>query len=130
MPHHLRVSRPVTHLPTTKAMYCEGLGLFVIGSFEDHKGFDGVMLGDSDSNYHFEFTYCKNHSVQPSPTPEDLIVLYIQTRSDWQSACDRMRAAGFKQVLAFNPYWERSGCTFEDRDGYRVVLQNKAWRNE
>jgi hypothetical protein len=26
--------------------------------------------------------------------------------------------------LAFNPYWDRSGRTFEDPDGYRVVLQN------
>jgi hypothetical protein len=25
--------------------YTEGVGLTVLGSFEDHEGFDGVMLG-------------------------------------------------------------------------------------
>ena len=28
---------------------------------------------------------------------------------------------------AFNPYWEVNGVTFVDRDGYRTVLQNRAW---
>ncbi|ECG3432622.1 VOC family protein, partial [Salmonella enterica subsp. enterica serovar Oranienburg] len=26
-----------------------------------------------------------------------------------------------------NPYWDVNGKTFVDRDGYRVVMQNKAW---
>jgi hypothetical protein len=35
-----------------------------------------------------------------------------------------MMAAGYWPVASFNPYWDRSGRTFEDSDGYRVVLQN------
>jgi len=38
-----------------------------------------------------------------------------------------MLAAGFRQVASFNPYWDRCGRTFEDFDGYRVVLQNAEW---
>jgi hypothetical protein len=38
-----------------------------------------------------------------------------------------MRAAGFPPVPSFNPYWDRDGLTFEDPDGYRVVLQHGAW---
>jgi hypothetical protein len=38
-----------------------------------------------------------------------------------------MRAAGFAPVASFKPYWDRQGVTFEDPDGYRVVLQNAAW---
>ncbi|WP_423223025.1 hypothetical protein [Candidatus Amarolinea aalborgensis] len=30
-------------------------------------------------------------------------------------------------VQPANPYWERSGRTFEDPDGYRVVLQHARW---
>ena len=30
----------------------------------------------------------------------------------------------FKKVKSFNPYWEEGGQTFEDLDGYRVVLAN------
>jgi len=39
-----------------------------------------------------------------------------------------MRAAGFLVVTAYNPYWDRAGHTFEDPDGYRVVLQHQAWQ--
>jgi hypothetical protein len=35
-----------------------------------------------------------------------------------------MLGAGFVPVSAVNPYWDRDGVTFEDPDGYRVVLQN------
>jgi hypothetical protein len=38
-----------------------------------------------------------------------------------------MLTAGFSPVPAFNPYWDRNGKTFEDPDGYRIVLQNAAW---
>ena len=38
-----------------------------------------------------------------------------------------MAAAGFRPVASYNPYWDRSGRTFEDVDGYRVVLENEAW---
>ncbi|MEJ6004899.1 VOC family protein [Paucibacter sp. AS339] len=129
MTHPLRIARPVSQLAKTKAMYCEGLGLAVLGSFEDHEGFDGVMLGQAGANYHFEFTSCRHHPIHPSPTQEDLAVFYIEVESEWQLACAQMQAAGFKPVTSFNPYWERCGRTFEDHDGYRVVLQNAAWRN-
>jgi hypothetical protein len=40
-----------------------------------------------------------------------------------------MLAAGFKQVTAFNPYWGVRGRTYEDHDGYRIVLQQAEWSN-
>lgn len=110
-------------------MYCRGLGLHVVGSFENHDGFDGVMLGVADSTYHFEFTQCRDHPVAPAPTVEDLVVFYIPTQSEWQCACANMLAAGFKQVESFNPYWDIQGRTYEDRDGYRIVLQGAGWNN-
>ena len=110
-------------------MYCRGLGLHVIGSFQDHEGFDGVMLGFADAGYHFEFTYCRPHPVAPTPTQEDLAVFYVPDMSNWESACANMLAAGFKQVTSLNPYWELQGRTFEDEDGYRIVLQKAEWSN-
>ena len=132
----LRIARPVTNLDRAQAMYCAGLDLRVIGRFEDHAGFDGVMLGRTDLPYHFEFTYCRNHPVTPSPTPEDITVFYLpdtDTGTDtdthtWQLTCAQMLAAGFKQVPSFNPYWDQRGATFLDEDGYRTVLQNAAWQ--
>ena len=110
-------------------MYCHGLGLRIVGSFEDHDGFNGVMLGLEGSTYHFEFTHCRTHPVVPAPTPEDLLVFYVPEAAEWQTACASMLAAGFKQVSAFNPYWETRGRTYEDPDGYRIVLQQAEWSN-
>jgi catechol 2,3-dioxygenase-like lactoylglutathione lyase family enzyme len=129
MPYHLRIARPVSDLEKTKAMYVSGLGLKILGNFEDHEGFDGVMLGRADSDHHFEFTHCRRHPVAPTPTREDLVVFYIADPSEWRAACSRLLAAGFKQVPSFNPYWDVRGRTFEDHDGYRVVLQGAAWSN-
>jgi catechol 2,3-dioxygenase-like lactoylglutathione lyase family enzyme len=124
---HVRIARPVGDLQRTRAVYCEGLGLRVLGSFEDHEGFDGVMLGLPGARFHFEFTRCAAHPVRPSPTAEDLAVFYLPDAAEWRRTCEAMLAAGFCQVASFNPYWDRCGRTFEDPDGYRVVLQNGAW---
>jgi catechol 2,3-dioxygenase-like lactoylglutathione lyase family enzyme len=108
---------------------CAGLGLRVIGSFEDHDGFDGAILGWAGAAWHLELTYCRAHPVRPAPTQEDLLVLYLTDRGFWQESCDRMLAAGFRKVVALNPYWHAKGATFADPDGYRTVLQNAGWSN-
>jgi prolyl oligopeptidase len=38
-----------------------------------------------------------------------------------------MIEAGFKEVKSYNVYWDVVGKTFEDIDGYRIVLQNREW---
>jgi hypothetical protein len=126
MAPHLRIARPVADLARSTFLYCRGLDLHVLGRFEDHDGFDGVMLG-APGGYHFEFTRHRQHPVAPAPTVEDLVVLYLPAATEWRTACARMTAAGFRQVVSFNPYWERRGRTFEDHDGYRVILQNAGW---
>ncbi len=108
-------------------MYQKGLGFEVLGSFEDHEGFDGVMLGLPGGAYHFEFTHCRHHPVMPTPTEEDLIVLYFPDADEWREVCDRMLLAGFTLTPIFNPYWDVRGKTFADHDGYRVVIQNASW---
>ena len=122
MKHQVRIARPVSNLARSCEQYCHGLALRVVDSFEDHDGFDGVMLAFEDGDYHFEFTHCRDGRVAPRPTPEDLIVLYIPDRSAWESRCRRMARAGFTPVRSFNPYWDAHGRTYEDADGYRTVL--------
>jgi catechol 2,3-dioxygenase-like lactoylglutathione lyase family enzyme len=124
---HLRIARPVRDLARSVDMYRRGLGLRELGRFEDHDGFDGVMMGHADGAWHLELTWCRTHPVAPSPTPEDLLVLYIPEQAEWDAARERMLAAGFRQVPSFNPYWEVAGCTLEDPDGYRIVLRHERW---
>jgi len=125
--HTLRVARPTDNLQALATMYVEGLGLEVIGHFEDHDGFDGIIIGQPNGPYHLEFTSKSGHTAGAAPTKDNLLVFYIPDTEDWRASCARMEAAGFAHVVSFNPYWEQRGRTFEDLDGYRVVLQNGTW---
>jgi catechol 2,3-dioxygenase-like lactoylglutathione lyase family enzyme len=121
----LRVVRPTDHLEEVVRFYVDGLGLERLGSFEDHEGFDGVMVGAPGAAYHLEFTRKRGHVAGRAPTQDNLLVFYFPDPSEWNAAVERMRAAGYEPVTSFNPYWDRAGRTFEDPDGYRVVLQNE-----
>ncbi len=123
----LRVARPTDRLEAVVDFYTTGLGLYIIGHFEDHDGFDGVMLGIPGASYHLEFTRKRGHEVGRAPTEDHLLVFYLPDRAEWQRVIDRMRGAGHSPVASFNPYWDKLGVTFEDPDGYRVVLQGAAW---
>jgi hypothetical protein len=125
----LRVARPTDQLEAVVRFYTAGVGLSVVGSFENHDGFDGVMLGLPGAVYHLEFTRKREHIAGRAPTEDNLLVFYIANKEDWVSAIERMADAGYEPVPSFNPYWDRSGRTYEDPDGYRVVLQNQSWPN-
>lgn len=123
----LRVARPTDRLDQVVRFYTEGLGLQILYRFEDHDGFDGVMVGMPGEAYHFEFTHHRGHSVGRAPTQDNLIVFYLPEQLEWQQAIKRMNDAGYKPVKSYNPYWDNKGVTFEDPDGYRVILQNDIW---
>ena len=38
-----------------------------------------------------------------------------------------MQGLEYKSVKSYNPYWDIRGKTFEDADGYRIVLEQAAW---
>ena len=124
---HLRVARPTDNLPEIIKFYRDGLGFEVIGSFEDHEGFDGVMLGRPGAPYHLEFTRQRGHREGRAPSKDNLLVFYLPDADEWRRAVERMSAHGYNPVASYNPYWDRQGRTFEDADGYRVVLQQAAW---
>lgn len=123
----LRVARPTDHLEEVVRFYTEGLGLSILDSFEDHDGFDGVMVGLPGAAYHLEFTRKHGHSAGRAPTQDNLLVFYIDDKQEWLNATQRMAAAGYKPVASFNPYWDRLGQSYEDPDGYRVGIQNESW---
>ncbi|MBL9135380.1 MAG: VOC family protein [Verrucomicrobiales bacterium] len=126
---HLRIARPASNLARSVEMYLQGLSLTELARFSNHDGFDGVMLGDPEGPFHFEITYCRHHPVTPAPTAEDLLVFYIADPQAWEERCARLSAAGFTEVSSFNPYWARQGRTFQDPDGYRIVIQRSGWSN-
>lgn len=123
----LRVARPTDDLEGVVAFYRDGLGFEVLFEFEDHDGFSGVMLGHPGEPYHLEFTQLAGHTVGRAPTKDHLLVFYLPDEPTWQAAVARIEQAGHRPVEAFNPYWNKGGRTFEDPDGYRVVLYHGRW---
>ena len=73
----LRVARPTDRLSDVVRFYRDGVGLLEIGSFHDHDGFDGVMLGAPGASYHLEFIHQRGHVAGRAPTPENLLVFYL-----------------------------------------------------
>jgi len=129
IPSHaiLRIARPTDQLSALAIQYCDGLGFVRLGAFADHQGFDGILLGHPHQPYHLEFTHQRGHKVGRAPTRDHLLVFYLPEPAHWQAAYEAMLAADFLVVPAYNPYWDRLGCTFEDLDGYRIVLQQADW---
>ena len=123
----IRFARPTDNLERLALMYTEGLDFVELSKFDDHDGFSGVIIGHPDQDYHLEFTQQKNHLAGSAPTKDNLLVFYIADRTEWEQQCRKMIEAGFVKVDSYNPYWDKQGNTFEDIDGYRVVLQNSAW---
>jgi len=127
-PYTLRIARPTKSIPSLLPFYTTGLGFTVLSEFSAHAGFSGVILGHPNAPYHLEFTTTTNaeHEVR-APSEDNLLVFYIPDNGEWEEAVRRMRGAGFESVRSFNPWWEDGGVTFEDVDGWRVVLMGVRW---
>ena len=118
----LRIARPTDQLEAVTRFYRDGLGLPVIGQFEDHDGYDGVMLGLPDVGVHLEFTRHRLGSPGAAPSQDNLLVLYAQGGSDLKRFEDSFARIGALPVKPENPYWQGKSLTFQDPDGWRVVI--------
>src|SRR5262245_59163125 len=65
---HLRVARPTDQLPEVVRFYRDGLDFEVLFEFNDHDGFDGIMLGHKGAAYHLEYTRKRGHTAGRAPT--------------------------------------------------------------
>lgn len=124
LPMQLRVARHTQRLEEVVAFYRDGIGLPETGRFRDHDGYDGVFLAIPGSGgAHLELTSGGAHG-SPTPHPESLIVLYVGHAGAVRAIENRMRTVS---VAPANPYWAEHGLTFEDPDGFRVVLVPERW---
>jgi catechol 2,3-dioxygenase-like lactoylglutathione lyase family enzyme len=119
----LRIARHTERLDEVVAFYRDGLGLKEIGGFHDHDGYEGVFLAVPGTDAHLELTAGGKHGA-PTPHPESLLVLYLGDQETVQAVAARL--AG-DPVSPANPYWAEHGLTFEDPDGFRVVLVPERW---
>ncbi|GGY41930.1 VOC family protein [Streptomyces djakartensis] len=128
---HIRIARPSRDLAAAERFWSAGLGLDVVwrsegGSAPDHH--DLLMLGMPDADWHLELVHEPARPVEPRPTEEDLLVIYLDGPVP-DGLVARLEAHGGKRVESPNPYWNEWGVTVEDPDGYRLVLCRRGWSN-
>ena len=115
----VRLARPARDLTRSARFYGDLIGLPRLGGFENHDGYNGVFFA-LPGGAELELTA---GPAQPAPsTDEDLLVLYVQTGAEVAAIGARLTAAGVTRIPNRNPYWNRSGLTFLDPDGYRIVI--------
>lgn len=128
---HIRIARPSRDLTAAERFWAGGLGLSVLwrarGGAEPGEH-DLLMLGRPDAHWHLELVHEAAHPVEPRPTEEDLLVIYVDEAVP-EDLIVRLEANGGKRVPSPNPYWNEWGVTIEDPDGYRLVLCRRGWSN-
>jgi catechol 2,3-dioxygenase-like lactoylglutathione lyase family enzyme len=116
-----RIARHTTNLNRIIDFYGRVLGLKVLGEFKEHHNYDGVFMGLPGEGWHLEFTVsdsCPKHQ----PDDDDLLVFYASSLAEFAEIKKRFVKNKAKPVKPKNPYWEKNGITFEDPDGFRIVI--------
>ncbi|HEX6461524.1 MAG TPA: VOC family protein [Thermoleophilaceae bacterium] len=117
------MARHTERLDEVVGFYRDGLGLTEVGRFHDHAGYSGVFLEVPGTAAHLEFTTGGEHDA-PRPHPESLLVLYL---GDEAAVAEIAAKLGAEPIAPANPYWAAHGLTFEDPDGFSVVLVPERW---
>jgi catechol 2,3-dioxygenase-like lactoylglutathione lyase family enzyme len=127
----VRIARPSLDLEAAERFYVDGLGLTRLYrgyGTSGHADNDLLMLGWAESNWHLELTRSVDEPIAPTPTVDDLLVIYLDGTVPGVLV-ERLVSAGGIVVPAHNPYWDEWGVTIQDPDGYRLVLCTRSWSN-
>lgn len=122
IPVQIRFARPTDKFNDVVAFYRDGLGLPELGSFADHAEYNGIMLGLPGKAAHLEFTEHQSGSPCRAPSEDNLLVIYITDEIAYEQLNRRMQYKGYAPVEPENPYWIGRSFTYEDPDGWRVVI--------
>lgn len=123
----VRIARPTDRFEEIVTFYRDAIGLELLVLWRDrpdgdHAGYDGAIFGLPDATYHLEFTHHRDGSPGPAPSKDNLLVLYVPDELDVQRVTQRMERLGHAAVAPENPWWDNGGFTYEDPDGWRVVI--------
>ena len=110
---YLRIGRPSRDPDAAALRYCTAFALEELARFEDHEGFDGVIIGKRGAGYQLEFTRCRHHEVVPASTAaaaagvffrqgvcacvESVVVFF----GDEVFSCERQSFWGFSFLICF-----------------------------
>jgi catechol 2,3-dioxygenase-like lactoylglutathione lyase family enzyme len=118
-----RFARHTNDLEQLNSFYVKTLGMEILGSFQNHNGYDGVFIGKLNENWHLEFTK-SDEIIHFNFGDEDILVFYPSTRLEYDSILERINNSSIKIIKAKNPYWNENGKMFHDPDGYKIVISD------
>jgi catechol 2,3-dioxygenase-like lactoylglutathione lyase family enzyme len=118
-----RFARHTNDLEQLTAFYIKILGMEILGSFQNHNGYDGVFMGKTNENWHLEFTK-SDEITQFNFGDEDVLVFYPNTSLEYDSILRKINNSSIKIIEAKNQYWNENGKMFLDPDGYRIVISD------
>lgn len=117
----LRVARHTGQLDQMVRFYTEVLGFGVLGSFQNHEGYDGVMLGHGQAGWHLEFTQSPRKASHHFDK-DDLLVFYPASLEEYYLVLERLQKYKIGQIMPENPYWIDNGIMIADPDKYKIVI--------
>lgn len=127
---HVRIARPSRDLQAAERFWVLGLGLDILYQHTaDHdagRRHSLLMIGWPGAMRHLELAHDPAVPVEPKPTPEDLLVVYLGEPVP-DALLKRLEQYGGERVPAHNPYWDTWGVTVRDLDGYLLVLSTRFW---
>jgi len=116
-----RIARHTKNLNRIIDFYGRILGLKILDEFKNHENYDGVFLGVPGADWHLEFTVSDTPPYH-LPDDDDLLVFYAESITEFNRVKEKFLTNNIRALTPKNPYWLKNGITFEDPDGYRVVI--------
>lgn len=118
-----RFARHTNDLEQIKSFYIAILGFELLGTFENHNGYDGVFIGKSNENWHLEFTKTKE-VISFDFKEDDILVFYPESKMEFDLLVHKLQSHEIEFIKAKNPYWNENGKMILDPDGYRILISD------
>jgi hypothetical protein len=119
-----RYARHTDDLLKIEQFYTEIVGLKKLGYFENHNNYNGIFLGQKNSNWHLEFT---SSSEQPKSKfdEDDILVFYVNSEIELTKLKQTIENKCITLEVSKNPYWNANGIMVLDPDNFKVVFSVK-----
>lgn len=117
----LRVARHTDDLKKIEDFYVNVLGFELLGEFQNHNNYNGIFIGKSGLDWHFEFTQSTTKAKHIFDD-DDVIVLYPKSIVDYNELIHKFESLNISTITAANPFRNVNGKMIQDPDGYRIVI--------
>ncbi|MEN2416021.1 VOC family protein [Flavobacterium mesophilum] len=117
----LRVARHTDDLKKIEDFYVNVLGFEQLGEFQNHNNYNGIFIGKSGLDWHFEFTQSTT-KAKHTFDEDDVIVLYPKSILAYKELIHKLENLNISTITAANPFWNENGKMIQDPDGYRIVI--------